>query len=25
MAEFRHTVHFIIEEDGVFNTEGRKM
>jgi len=25
MVEFRHTVHFIIEEDGVFNTEVRKM
>jgi len=25
MAEFRHTVHFVMEEDGVCNTEVRKI
>jgi len=25
MAEFRHTVHFIIGDDGVCNTAVRKM
>jgi hypothetical protein len=25
MAEFRHNVHFIMEEDGVCNTEVRKI